>query len=175
MSRDLGSLFGLRISAVPSALAGGAAVWLTWSLLASAVFAVPVVSALAAGILALAGYWLSDLIHQLGHAWAAQRTGYPMIGIRFWGLFTASVYPADEPALPARTHIRRALGGPFVSLLMCLPTGVLALAATNASPAWRWLTLFVFLVNVAVTLQVFLPLGFNDGSTILYWLRHRDR
>ncbi len=171
MSRDLGTLFGLRISAVPSALAGGATVWLTWSLLAIAVFAVPIVSALAVGILALTGYWLSDLIHQLGHAWAAQRTGYPMVGIRFWGPFSASIYPPDEPVLPAAVHIRRALGGPLISLVTCVPTALLALAAADAAPVWRWLTLFLFLVNVGITVQVFLPLGFNDGSTLLYWLR----
>lgn len=171
MSRDLGSLFGLRISAVPSALAGGAAVWLIWTLLAMVVFQVDVFAALSGGALALAGYWLSDLIHQLGHAWAARRTGYPMVGIRFWGPFSASIYPPDEPVLPAAVHIRRALGGPLISLVMCAPTALLALAAADAAPLWRWLTLFLFLVNVGITVQVFLPLGFNDGSTLLYWLR----
>jgi hypothetical protein len=38
-----------------------------------------------------------------------------------------------------------------------------------------WLALFFFLENFVVfTLEVFLPLGFNDGSTLLYWLRRRS-
>jgi hypothetical protein len=39
--------------------------------------------------------------------------------------------------------------------------------------AWL-LALFFTLENLLVfTAQVFVPLGFNDGSTILYWWRRR--
>jgi hypothetical protein len=38
-----------------------------------------------------------------------------------------------------------------------------------------WLALFFFLENFIVfTLQVFVPLGFNDASTLLYWMRKRQ-
>ncbi len=95
-----------------------------------------------------------------------------MTGIRYYNLLSASLYPSDEPTLPAKTHIRRALGGPLFSLIMSIITGVLALALRGAEGGLiGWLALFAFVVNFAVlTLGAFLPLGFTDGITLLrYW------
>src|SRR5258706_526147 len=82
------------------------------------------------GLLAVALHWLSEIVHHLGHAIAARRTGYPMSGIRlgFLGVLTSSVYPRDEPELPPALHIQRALGGPLASLAIGLVAGALALA-----------------------------------------------
>lgn len=50
---------------------------------------------------------------------------------------------------------------------------VLALTP-GLAPAWRSLLWFFFIENFVVfTLQVFAPLGFNDGGTLYYWLRWR--
>jgi fumarate reductase subunit D len=128
--------------------------------------------AIVGGLVGTAIFWLSELVHQLGHAWAARRIGYPMTGIRFWGLTSTCLYPSDEPTLPAKTHIFRALGGPPVSLITSVLAGVLALALRGAEGGLiGWLALFAFLINFFVlTLGAFLPLGFTDGSTLLrYW------
>ncbi|MBK8049077.1 MAG: hypothetical protein IPK16_19375 [Anaerolineales bacterium] len=95
-----------------------------------------------------------------------------MTGLRFWGVFSTSLWPADEPELPGRIHITRALGGPIASLLL----GVIALAIAwligqSAGLAW-WLAIFAAFDNLVVLgLGAFLPLGFTDGSTILHWWR----
>jgi hypothetical protein len=171
---NLGQLFGLRLSFVPSALIGFMSVWAVLSIGTEFFLRTSLWFALGLGLAAAIFHWLSELVHQFGHAWAARRTGHPMTGIRFWGMLSSSVYPADEAQLPGRTHIQRALGGPAASVLLTLLVGILTLALTIHSLAW-WLTLFVFLDNLFVfTLQVFLPLGFNDGGTLYHWLKPKS-
>ncbi|HEU5104138.1 MAG TPA: hypothetical protein VFU22_34210 [Roseiflexaceae bacterium] len=166
---ELGRLAGLRLTAGPSAIVGSAVLWvilgnIAWWLGASAG------AAILGGLVAVLLHWASNIVHQLGHARAARSTGHPMIGIRLWWLLTASIYPRDEGQLPAAVHIRRALGGPIASLLLTLVAAVAALALRSAGgPIW-WLAVFVFLDNLLVlTIGAFLPLGFTDGSTLLYW------
>ena len=126
--------------------------------------------ALAGGAAALVLHWLGDLGHHLGHAWAARRTGHPMIGIRFWGFLSTSVYPDDEGALPAQVHMRRALGGPLMSLALGLAAGLLAAALFPLGGLPRYLSLFAALENLLMYgLGAFLPVGFTDGSTLLHW------
>ena len=112
-----------------------------------------------------------ELVHHLGHAWAAHRTGYPMVGIRLWALLGTSIYPRDEPALPAAIHRRRAWGGPIISFLSGLVYGVIALFLREVSLFWYTIFLFAAVVNTLVfTLGALMPLGFTDGSTLLrYW------
>ena len=127
-------------------------------------------------LIAVAFHWLSDFFHQLGHAWAALRSGYPMIGVQFWGLLSRAIYPRAEPELPAEIHIRRALGGPMFSALLTLFAGILVFALRNLGGAAFWLVLFLFLDNLLVfTIGAFIPFGFNDGSTLLYWWGKRGR
>jgi len=76
--------------------------------------------AILAASLASLFYILCGIVHQLGHAMAAQLVGYPMKGFRLWMWFNMSEYPEYEPELPARTHIARSLGGPVASALMFL-------------------------------------------------------
>jgi len=95
-----------------------------------------------------------------------------MVGIRLgkWGLLGTSLYPPDEEALPAKTHIRRALGGPIGSLLFTVVAAVTALVLRPVSVALWWVGVFFFLDNLIVfALGAFLPLGFTDGSTLLQW------
>ena len=171
----LGHLFGLRLSFLPSVLIGFISVWGILSLAAGYFLRAPLPAALGWGLAATVFHWLSELVHNLGHAWAAQRTGHPMTGIRFWGLLATSVYPAAEGQLPGRIHIQRALGGPAASALLTLLAGSATLALPPQNLPW-WLALFVCLENLFVfTLQVFLPLGFNDGATLWHWLRQNYR
>jgi hypothetical protein len=170
----LGSIGGLRLSVMPSALVGSLALWALLSAAGVWLLGLSAGTALLGGLAAVLLHWCSDIVHHSGHAWAARRTGYPMIGIQLWGVLGSSVYPTDEPPLPAIVHIRRALGGPIASLLLSLAAGLIALALRPAGGLLWWLALFFFLENLFVfTLQVFIPLSFNDGGTLLYWWRHK--
>ena len=102
-------------------------------------------------------------------------TGYPMIGLRLWTLFAINVYPPNEGELLAKIHVQRALGGPIASaILTAIFAGLLAIS-TQGTPQW-WLVLFGFLENLFVmTLQAFMPLGFNDGVTLWKWLPRLHR
>lgn len=125
--------------------------------------------AAAAGAAIVAGHVASDVVHQLGHAGAAELTGYPMSGMRFWGVYLSTSYPADEPPLPPRTHITRALGGPIASAVFSL---ALAAAARRCPPGLARRLLWILSAEnlFAFTLQVFVPLGFNDGATLREWV-----
>lgn len=107
----------------------------------------------------------SVLVHHAGHALAAKTVGHPMSGIRLWGGLASSVYPDDEPLVPAWIHVTRAIGGPLTSLsigavvAICVPRG-------------GHLRKLVIADNVFVLgLGSLLPLGFTDGSTLLEALR----
>lgn len=170
----LGQLFGLRLSFLPSAAISFLSVWAVLSLVAGFFLHASPPTALFWGLAATVFHWMSELVHNFGHAWAAQRTGYPMTGIRFWGTLATSVYPADEVQVPGRIHIQRALGGPAASALLSLLAGIITLASTTQSLSW-WLALFVCMENLLVfTLQVFLPLKFNDGATLWRWIGQRN-
>jgi len=174
----LGKVAGLELSATPSALIASLILWV---ILAAVAYLLPypyhttLLGAIIGGFAAVILHHLSDLWHQLGHSWAARNVGHPMIGIRFGflGLLSADIYPADEGELPAGVHIRRALGGPLASLAMSVVAGIIFLVLNGRGYGALWLlSLFFFLENFVVfTLEIFLPLGFNDASTVLHWLR----
>ncbi|HYP41954.1 MAG TPA: hypothetical protein VEX13_16470 [Chloroflexia bacterium] len=163
----LGRVAGLSLSAAPSALIGSLVLWVLLSAVGLLLLKLSPVEVL---LLSLAGvilHWVSDVLHQFGHAWAARQTGHPMIGVRLWWLLTSSVYPPDEPQLPRSVHTRRALGGPIASLLVGALAALPLLAIPTGTGPW-WLALFFCLDNLLVLgLGAFLPLGFTDGSTLL--------
>jgi hypothetical protein len=172
----LGTLAGLRVTARRSALVGSIALYVIVIGLMMA-FNIPLGSALLGGVIVVILHWFSELVHQLGHAWAARRTGFPMMGIRCgtFGVLATSLYPPAEPALPATVHLRRALGGPiFSAWLSAFAFLVVLVTAGSAAAVWEFAAWFFFLDNLLVmTLQVFIPLGFNDGATIWQWVRQR--
>ncbi|MFN8413369.1 MAG: hypothetical protein U0Z26_13355 [Anaerolineales bacterium] len=170
-SIQLGKLFGLQISVYPLALVGVVTIWIGIAAISFYGIKLPLGESILFGFIAALLHWTSELIHTLGHAYAAKQTGYPMDGIIFGTLafFALTHYPSNEPELPAATHIRRALGGPIIN-------GILSILLYFTLPLWQgdwhWLGLFALLENIIVyTLQIFLPLGFNDGSTLLVNLR----
>lgn len=168
----LGRVAGLDLTAIPLAIVGSIVLLAVLSGIAIAVLHMPIGQAIAGGLIAVVLHWVSDIVHHLGHAWAARRTGYPMTGIRLGtlGLLGTSLYPPNEPALPAAIHIRRALGGPAGSLLFTLVAAVAALILRNVSSMFWWVGVFFFMDNLLIfTLGAFLPLGFTDGSTLLHW------
>jgi hypothetical protein len=175
--RSLGTLAGLHLTLIRLAVIGSIGLYVIAIGLMAAVFNIPIGSALLGGVIIVVLHWFSELVHQLGHAWAARRTGYPMIGVRFGALtvFATSLYPPDEPPLPAKIHIRRALGGPiFSAWLTSIVFIVILMTVRGIDAVWSFVLWFFFLENLFVmTLQVFIPLGFNDGGTIWRWMRKR--
>ncbi|HYO50074.1 MAG TPA: hypothetical protein VEW94_09515, partial [Chloroflexia bacterium] len=134
---SLGRIAGLSLSVAPSAWIGSLVLWV---LLVAVGLLLLKLSLVEVVLLSLAGvllHWISDVIHQFGHAWAARQTGHPMVGIRLWWLLTSSVYPPDEPQLPRSVHTRRALGGPITSLRVgALSSLLLLLLPTGTGPGW---------------------------------------
>jgi hypothetical protein len=172
----LGKIAGLQLSARPAAVAGSIMLLVVGIGVAIGVLRLTIWQAIVGSLVVVILHWAAVLAHQLGHAWAAHQTGYPMSGIRFGalGLLGTSQYPSDEPELPAAIHIQRALGGPTGSLLASILAAIIALLLWNADGMAYWLAIFFFLDSFLVfTLGPFLPLGFTDGSTLLEWWRKR--
>ncbi|MBZ0274541.1 MAG: hypothetical protein K8I60_00265 [Anaerolineae bacterium] len=169
-SVKLGKVAGLKIIALPSAIIGFFVLWVILTVIGAGPLGMGLPTALIGGLIGAVLHYFAETLHQLGHQWAARRTGYPMSGIAFWLILAKSLYPPDEPELPAAIHIRRALGGPIGSLTATLVGGLIFLAVQSGGGLVAWLALFFFLDNLFVfTLGAFLPLGFTDGSTLLYW------
>lgn len=133
--------------------------------------------AVSAGALSALVFFVSELLHQLGHAWAARRVGYPMTGIHFFSLFSASLYPADEPPLPRRVHVLRSLGGFWVNVVIGLILTPFAIAAWPGGGVGAWVLAFGAVANLLILgLGALVPLrvpggdGLTDGAALLkYW------
>ncbi len=162
----------INLTTLPSALGGSLLLWAAFSSVGFWLLHLPLGLAIFGGFCAMVIHWASEILHQLGHAWAAWLIRYPMSGIRMWGVLSTSLYPVDEPALPPAMHIRRALGGPSMSLTLSVITGILALWLRPAGGLPWWLALFACADNLLTfTLGALLPLGFTDGSTLLHYLK----
>jgi Zn-dependent protease len=173
-SYRLGRLAGLELSCRRSVIPAFILLWSILSAIGLWVLDLPPLSALAGSLAAAFLHYCSELWHQLGHATAARRTGYPMKGIVFWAALSTSLYPKNEEELPRNIHITRALGGPISSFALSLAAGILAFALKPFGGAAYWVIVFLCLDNLLVfSLGALLPLGFTDGSTLLYWMRKR--
>jgi hypothetical protein len=167
----IGRLYGLEITAEPSAMLGTATLATGLAFAAHRFAHLSPGSAVAAGLTGALLHWASDICHQLGHARAACTTGYPMSGLHCHHVLVTSRYPTDEPELPPETHIRRALGGAPASLALGLATAVPALALRRRGGLLAFLAALLCLDNLFVLgLGAFVPLGFTDGSTLLTWV-----
>jgi Zn-dependent protease len=184
---SLGRLFGVqttfsRLALISYLALGLLAAWLSYWLLK-----LPVSWALLAGLLSTLLFFVSEWLHQIGHASAARAVGYPMVGMHFFNVFSASQYPA-EPPLPPATHVKRALGGFWVNTLiglLLLPVALILWPRDGAVlppilSLLAWLAGFGAFINLIVLgLGALLPLkipggGLNDGGTLLhYWLAGR--
>jgi hypothetical protein len=164
----LGQAAGLEFRAERSALGASLLLWGVLSVVAARRLGLRPGKAAAYGLVATGGHWASAIGHHLGHAVAAQSTGFPMSGVRLQSLFGSSLYPPDEQIFSAATHRLRALGGPAASLLLSLASGGAALALRRRGGLPLRLAQFLFVDNLfAFTIGALLPLGFTDGSTLL--------
>jgi hypothetical protein len=172
-SIHLGKIFGMQIDILPVTFL---ATLLLWIGLSAATYALrpPLGELILIGLVATLLHWTSVLLHHLGHFIASRRAGYPMSGLELgmFGILARDLYPADEPELLPAIHIRRALGGPIISGLLSV---IFFLLLPLWSGNWYWLGWFILLENLFLfTLQVFVPLSFNDGGTILKNLRRKS-
>jgi Zn-dependent protease len=78
-------------------------------------------------------FFLSILLHELGHAWVAMRNGIPILGIDLW--MFGGVAKLGKEAPSAGVEFRVAVGGPVVTLLiaaLCFGLGSLTSSASDA-------------------------------------------
>lgn len=183
------NLFGLQVTFAPAALVGFVLLALLAALLAGWRLHLAAGPALLAGFLSALVFYVSDLLHQFGHALAAWRTGHRMTGIHFFHVLSGSVYPRNEPPLPARTHIRRALGGFWVNLIVGALFLPVALAlyprGTELLPpgpsVMAWVAAFGAFTNILILgLGALVPLklpggGWTDGGTLLHYWRQPQK
>jgi hypothetical protein len=168
----LGNLAGLKLMAKGNAVVSSLVLWVLLTIVGAVWLDLGMATAVIGALIATILHWLGELWHNLGHAWAARRTGHPMSGVMAMWLIAGSLYPPDEGELPARVHIQRALGGPIGSALLALVMGLVAWAVRPLGGLIWYLAFFFFLDNLLVfTLGAFLPLGFTDGSTLLRYAR----
>jgi hypothetical protein len=82
----LGELFGLELSAKANTIFWAAILGLGLFLVGVFFLNLTLAESLVGAIVCILLHYVSELVHQLGHAGAARRAGYPMRGVRFWGL-----------------------------------------------------------------------------------------
>lgn len=171
----LGKFFDLEIYMRPSALMGGLVLGVIFSLIAITWLPLSTGEAVFLSIFAALLHYDFEFWHQYSHARAAEKTGYPMEGLLFFTIFAISLYPKDEPELPAEVHLQRAFGGPIGSFLLSAAFAVILLFWRDGSGAIYYLVWFGYLSNfIWYTVGALIPLGFNDGSTILEWWPKRN-
>jgi Zn-dependent protease len=170
------ALMGLRVTITPMVLITFAVLAIVIAIIAL-VFGASLPEALLGGLIAVFLHYLLDFAHNIGHAIAARRTGYPMTGVHFWGILGTSIYPRDEPVLPGKVHIQRALGGPIMSGVISIALAILSALTRPPDTLLDWLLVFALTLNVlAFTLGALLPLhrwvGIEtDMDTILRWMK----
>lgn len=123
------SIFGWPVYVDQSVRYGTLALIVVFTLAAVLFTDLTPLDSLIAGLLAMLLHWFAEIVHQYGHKLAADLVGHPSSGLRLWGILSTILYPNRGP-LPPKIHIRRALGGPIMSLL----TGALLLLPAM----WLW-------------------------------------
>jgi hypothetical protein len=170
---SLGLWFGLKITITPLAVLNYIAVIIVIEAITLQWPGLSFAEAIFAGILTALAMFISETIHQFGHAWAARSVGYPMRGIYNFSILSASIYPKDEPALPPMIHIRRALGGFWINVLLGVLFWLLAGWLWPTSKLWGWVVGFTafynfFVMGWGALLPIDIPGVLTvDGGTIL--------
>jgi Zn-dependent protease len=133
-------------------------------------------------------FFLSLILHELGHALVARRNGVPVAGIELWALGGLT---RTGPMPRAGVELRVAAAGPLVTLavaLICVALGALAsdshffavatsTGAGATTPAVVWLG-WVASLNVLVLILNLVPAFPLDGAQIVHallWWHTGDR
>src|SRR5256885_1194163 len=95
-SRPLITLGGLSVTVGASAIFCALGLWLALSLVGIFLLSFSPINAVILARPAPSPHWLPESLPQLGHATAARSTGYPMVGIHFWGLLRSEFLPSGS-------------------------------------------------------------------------------
>jgi Zn-dependent protease/predicted transcriptional regulator len=79
-------------------------------------------------------YFLSILLHELGHAWVAIRNGIPIAGIDLWLFGGIARMTRDTPS--PGVEFRVSIAGPVVTLLIAAVCVLIGIAAGGANDFW---------------------------------------
>lgn len=174
--RTFAIIWDVQLQTSQTGLVASFGLWLVLALMGWALLGLSVGTAVIFGFLATLLHWLTVFWHHLGHIFAGRQVGHPMLSVRMWYLLATERYPKDEPTLPAEIHIKRALGGPSASLILALFGFALVWGLRPLGGLLFYLVAFIALENFFVFfIGSLLPLGFTDGSTLLYWWPKRGQ
>ncbi|GAC1321659.1 MAG: site-2 protease family protein [Thermoleophilaceae bacterium] len=113
--------------------------------------------AFALAVVTAAAYALSIILHELGHAFAAMRSGIRVARIDLW-LFGGLALLDREPGSPG-AEFRIAAAGPLVTLLIGVGAFVAGAAAIGAEAFWR-----------VTSTGVIAPTGASEVLSYVAWL-----
>ncbi len=134
-------------------------------------------------------FFASVILHELGHALVARRSGVPVMGIELWALGGTT---RTGPMPRAGVELRVAAAGPLVTLAVILLSTALGAAVASShhffavavgsggvltTPVVLWLSWLVTL-NVLVLILNLIPAFPLDGAQIVHallWWRTDDR
>src|SRR5262249_43337624 len=130
----------------------------------------PVISYWAQGLVASLLFFLSILLHELGHSYVAMRSGLRIDSITLF-IFGGVAQLAGDPR-DGRTEFRMAAAGPLVSLVLA----ALFYAASSLAVlggAARAVSRYLFFINVVVAVFNLVPAFPLDGGRLLRGLLWR--
>lgn len=128
------------------------------------------------GVLAALTFFLSILLHELGHSLVSQRCGIPVPRITL--LFIGGIAEISREPDNAKAELKIAAGGPVVSLLLALLyAGVAFLAWALGWPEVSLICQWLAFVNVSLVVFNAIPGYPLDGGRILralIWARTKN-
>lgn len=128
-------VFGIRIGVDPSWFL--ALFLFIWLLTGYYQDAIPGKNDTGAFLLATASallFFLSIVLHELGHAWVAIRNRIPIAGIDLWLFGGIAKMTRDTPS--PGVEFRVAIAGPVVTLLIAVACALIGMAAGGATEFW---------------------------------------
>lgn len=174
------NFLGMRTTFTLSALVGSVVLLIIMTMAALFLTELTLLNAIIAAIGATLIHWINETIHLYGHFLAAKRVGYPSTGAKLWAVVGMICYPEDEVELPAQTHIKRAIGGPILSLVVSILFAILAVLLWSNTGILRFLLGYAVFGNFALLAigPFLLPIRTSfletDGGTILHWMKKKQ-
>lgn len=159
----------------------GVPVRLHWSALIVAAYlaySLGTSTSVVAALIGVAGFGLSILGHEVGHALIAQRFGVATTSIDLWALGGVARLASEAPNPRSEGFI--AIAGPGASALISLAScvGWMTLPVTGISGEIGRVLLWLTILNAALCIFNMLPGSPLDGGRVLRavrWARHGDR
>lgn len=125
------------------------------------------------GFVAAIGLFVSVLLHELGHAWAAMRYDIEIESITLWilgGMAALSRLPKEW-----NREFWIAVAGPFVSLLVGIGCYVVVVAVPIAHPVVLFVLGWLAITNIVLLVFNLVPAFPMDGGRVLRALLARNR